>query len=221
MNEKELIVGKPSKKHRIMVLVIGIAFLVLFLVLYIFNVGGCRIMWYPIGWDSINDKPELGGFDTSIFDVMLADDSSYIIVSAALDIGIVLTIAGAIIFFSLTKIAITVTDKRVYGNSTWGRRVDLPLDSISAVALSALKGIAVATSSGTIKFKAIENNEEVHKTISDLLIERQGKAKTEATIKQEIYQSDADELVKFKELLDKGIITQEEYEAKKKQLLGL
>ena len=33
--------------------------------------------------------------------------------------------------------------------------------------------------------------------------------------------SGADEIVKYKELLDKGIITQEEYDAKKKQLLGL
>ena len=33
--------------------------------------------------------------------------------------------------------------------------------------------------------------------------------------------SNADELKKFKELLDLGIITQEEFDAKKKQLLGL
>ena len=33
--------------------------------------------------------------------------------------------------------------------------------------------------------------------------------------------SDADELKKFKELLDMGIISQEEFDAKKKQLLGL
>ena len=33
--------------------------------------------------------------------------------------------------------------------------------------------------------------------------------------------SSADELKKFKELLDDGVITQEEFDAKKKQLLGL
>lgn len=33
--------------------------------------------------------------------------------------------------------------------------------------------------------------------------------------------SSADEIKKFKELLDMGIITQEEFDAKKKQLLGL
>ncbi len=33
--------------------------------------------------------------------------------------------------------------------------------------------------------------------------------------------SNADEIKKYKELLDIGAITQEEYDAKKKQLLGL
>ena len=33
--------------------------------------------------------------------------------------------------------------------------------------------------------------------------------------------SDADEILKFKELLDAGVITEEEFEAKKKQILGV
>ena len=33
--------------------------------------------------------------------------------------------------------------------------------------------------------------------------------------------SSADELRKYKQLLDEGVITEEEFEAKKKQLLGL
>lgn len=42
-----------------------------------------------------------------------------------------------------------------------------------------------------------------------------------APVVQNILQSNADELAKFKQLLDSGAITQEEYDAKKKQLLGL
>ena len=38
---------------------------------------------------------------------------------------------------------------------------------------------------------------------------------------QTVAVSAADELKKFKELLDSGVITQEEFDAKKKQLLGL
>ena len=38
---------------------------------------------------------------------------------------------------------------------------------------------------------------------------------------QRDYQTLYDELKKFKELLDMGVISQEEFDAKKKQLLGL
>ena len=50
---------------------------------------------------------------------------------------------------------------------------------------------------------------------------RQKKAAPVAAVKQEIQHSGADELKKYKDLLDSGAITQEEFDAKKKQLLGL
>ena len=63
-------------------------------------------------------------------------------------------------------------------------------------------------------------NIDINNYVSDLIIERQIKSK-ETVIKQETSQSNADELKKYKDLLDSGIITQEEFEAKKKQLLNL
>lgn len=116
---------------------------------------------------------------------------------------------------------IVVTDKRVYGRAAFGIRVDLPIDSISAVAISFMHGITVTASSREISFKFIENNDEVHKIISTLLSERKDKNESMTTIKQEAVQSCADEIAKFKALLDEGAITQEEFDAKKKQLLGL
>ena len=94
---------------------------------------------------------------------------------------------------------------------------------ISAVGTSAFKGIAVATSSGTIKFAFMENRDNIHAEISKQLVARQSQNKktVDAIIRQEIPQSNADELRKYKELLDMGVITQEEFDAKKKQLLGL
>ncbi len=86
--------------------------------------------------------------------------------------GVIAIIVGLIIYVALSKVSITVTDKRVYGTATWGKRVDLPFDSISAVSTSAFKGIAVATSSGAIKFKGIENFADIHKEISKLLMRR-------------------------------------------------
>ena len=131
-----------------------------------------------------------------------------------------LAVIAAIIYYAAAKTELTVTNMRVYGKAMFGKRVDLPVDSISAVGTSFLKGIAVATSSGRISFLGLSNRDEIHQKISELLIARQGK-QTVTPIKQEIPQSNADELRKYKELLDSDIITQEEFDAKKKQLLGL
>lgn len=116
---------------------------------------------------------------------------------------------------------IIVTNKRIYGKAAFGRRVDLPLDAISAVGTGFFKSIIITTSSGKIKFSMMDNRDGLHRAISNLLIERQNKSVIATTVKQENPQSNADELKKFKELLDAGVITQEEFDTKKKQLLGL
>lgn len=127
-----------------------------------------------------------------------------------------------IIYFWLSKYSLVVTDKRIYGQTAFGRRVDLPVDTISSVGMSMFNGIAVGTSSGRVGFLLIKNRDELHAVISNLIIERQTQITSNAapTI-QQIVQSDADELKKYKALLDDGIITQEEFNAKKKEILGL
>lgn len=135
---------------------------------------------------------------------------------------VIFGVIAFIVYRAYSKIELTVTDKRVYGCATFGKRVDLPLDAISAVGTSSRNGIDVTTASGAIKFKYIMNHDELHSAISDLLVKRQSKPATATTtIKQEIPQSNADEIKKYKELLDTGVISQEEFDAKKKQLLCL
>ena len=130
---------------------------------------------------------------------------------------------GLFFTFLFARVEITVTDMRVYGKAAFGKRVDLPIDMISAVGQSSFSSVHIATSSGKLTFYNCKNRNEVYETISGLLIKRQQKSTTSATtvINQEIQQSNADELKKYKELLDQGIITQEEFDAKKKQLLNL
>lgn len=129
---------------------------------------------------------------------------------------------GILVYFWLHSYEMVVTDKRIYGRVAWGKRVDLPLDFVSATAtISLFKGISVSTSSGRIRFLIIKNAEEIYKIINNLLIERQSKKKAETIQETKPKTDNADELKKFKELLDSGVITQEEFEAKKKQLLGL
>lgn len=123
-----------------------------------------------------------------------------------------------IIFLWLSKFSMTITDKRVYGKAAFGKRVDLPVDLVSAVGTSWLKGIDVGTSSGKIHFKLVKNQDEIHTVLSNLLLERQQKTVSAKNVNST---SNADELKKYKDLLDIGAITQVEFEEKKKQLLNL
>ena len=136
-----------------------------------------------------------------------------------------LIVWGILLIFYLyvRKMELTVTDRRVYGKTVFGRQVDLPIDSISAVGLGIFRQIAVASSSGKIRFLFVDNRNEIHKVITGLLIERQ-QQKAGSSAKQSTptpQTGNADELKKYKELFDSGVITQEEFDAKKKQLLGL
>lgn len=78
-----------------------------------------------------------------------------------------------------------------------------------------------ASDENTITFTAQKNREaqEIHEYLNNKL--RELKTAKNTPIIQAAPTSAADELKKFKELLDMGVITQEEFDAKKKQLLGL
>ena len=130
---------------------------------------------------------------------------------------------GLIIYGWLHSYELIVTDKRIYGKVAFGKRVDLPLDSVSATAtIQTLKGISVSTSSGRISFLAIKNAKEIYEVINNLLIKRQNEKKPSEIIIQDTVKTDeADQIKKYKDLLDSGVISQEEFDAKKKQLLGL
>ena len=127
----------------------------------------------------------------------------------------VLLVAG-LIWLLLSNYELTVTDKRVYGKIKYVRRVDLPIDSISSVGTAWFKSLSLATSSGKVSFAMLKNRDEIHSIVSQLIVDRQKQA-----VKSEAGQSSADELKKFKDLFDSGVITQEEFDAKKKQILKL
>ena len=143
------------------------------------------------------------------------------VIFALLPVFVVTVVIPMLIYFWLHSYEMTVTDKRIYGKGAWGKRVDLPVDSVSAIStIRILKGVTVATSSGKIKFLVIKNANAIYEVLNNLLIERQTKKNEAATVTA----SNADEagqLKKYKDLLDSGVITQEEFDAKKKQLLGL
>ena len=134
--------------------------------------------------------------------------------------GMIVFIPGTIIFalfyFLARNMELIITDKRVYGKSSFGNRVDLPVDSISSISKNMLYGITVSTSSGKINWYMLANKEKVYSVLENIIIDRQKK-----TTNKKISSSAADELKKYKELLDDGAITKEEYNKKKKELLKL
>lgn len=137
---------------------------------------------------------------------------------------IVLMIGITFIKRAAKKCNLSVTQANVFGTAI-NKRVDLPIDSISAIGLGALKSISITTSSGSIKFLAIENRDDIHKVISKLLMARQNLKTTRVSPVSFPSQKDENnqlsKLKELKELLDMGVITQEEFDQKKKQLLGL
>ena len=139
-------------------------------------------------------------------------------------IAIIILIVGntLAVIISQFKSELTITDKRVYGIGIFGKRVDLPLDSISSIgSLHFFKGILISTSSGNIKFFGIKNFLDIHKIISELLIKRQESPTYKVTTTYAQSDTVSHELKNYKDLLDSEIITQEEFDTKKKELLGL
>lgn len=126
------------------------------------------------------------------------------------------------IVLSLRAVELILTDKKItIHNPIFNSTVELPVDSISAIAKTSIftEGIAVSTSSGRITCFYIDNRDKVYEELNALINKRQSTPSNMTVVKQDL--SNADELKKYKDLLDSGIITQEEFDAKKKQLLGL
>ncbi len=174
-------------------------------------------------WDSIIPECKYSYYSTGEdYATAIFMENDFVSALTILGFGIVVCIC---LFLMLNFYTITVTDKRIYGRLAFGKRVDLPIDFVTSVAkIQWLKGITILASSKKRKFLLIKNRNEIYNEINNLLIERQKKQYSvfvaNPTNTQTINNS-PDDLIKLKELLDKGIITQEEFDAKKKQILGL
>ena len=128
-----------------------------------------------------------------------------------------------LIYFLMSRCRIVVTEKNITGITVFGKKVVLPLHMISAYSTSKFFSvISITTASGSMRFPCIENNEKIANVLQELLNKRQKKTETqEDVIPQTSSSTNLDDLVKLKRLLDDGIITQEEFNAKKKEILKL
>ena len=157
----------------------------------------------------------------SIKDAILHPSVS--MVGTFIDIGFLALIVCIIISIWLFSYEMRVTDKKIYGKSSFGKKVFIAKETIFDVEKSIFSGITVSTFSGDVVFRFIKNREDVYNAIKQL-IEGKNKPSISPDDTLEFQNSKRDfveELKKYKELLDDGIITQEDFDAKKKQLLGL
>ena len=106
---------------------------------------------------------------------------------------------------------VTVTNKKVLGVSSKFTKADVLIEHIEAVNLVNSYCFTLKTTAGLMyAFEGYKNAPEIVKVIRELL-----SPETEET------ENDISALKQYKDLLDSGVITQEEFDAKKKQLLGL
>ena len=114
-----------------------------------------------------------------------------------------------------------ITENNVKGKTFGGKEVVLPLHMVSSYSTERfLSIVAVATASGITKFALIGNIKEIGTVLAQKINERQQNTQINAKANENTSNA-MDDLVKLKSLMDAGIISQEEFDAKKKQLLGL
>lgn len=132
------------------------------------------------------------------------------------------------------RCSLTVTDNQIYGNVNIlfsSKKLQMPLDKLDNIMTSngiidKIRGgetIIVSSNSGKIKFPYVYNAAEfVNATLAAKEQHNASKAPQQIAANTPVVpQSNTDELKKYKDLLDSGVITQEEFDSKKKQLLGL
>lgn len=221
MDEKILIEAK-FKKNYVSLILLGLAIFFILLALIVASSvysNGEEYKSYRYGYSGILPYKRIyASFGAFFAGEFFEQAFGYLMIAVAPAF-----VLAALFLFLLFRCELVVTDKRVYGKAAFGIRIDLPINKISSIGLGMklFSSVAVATSSGKIKFYLLENREDVYQTISNAIANIETPI-AEINNKQNssFAGSAADELKKYKELLDSGIITQEEFDAKKKQLLG-
>lgn len=221
MEQNIVIKGTPQKnKPALITIIVGVVLLLTSFVVasYVFdNVDGYKYFGYGIGgwytWCVIYDF-EFGEFFIGEF-FNFECYYGYMIM-----LGVVALIVGIIMKSNTEKCEITVTNEAISGKLPHGKAVHIPLNQITAINRSSFNGVSITSIGNVSNFHCIENREEVMKAISYLLANPQ-QSSAQPTKSASANGSEAEQLKRLKDLLDSGVLTQEEFDTKKKQILGL
>lgn len=220
MEQNIVIEGTPQKnKPALITIIVGAVLLLASFIVasYVFeNCEGYEYFGYGYGgyyyWCVIYDT--FGEFFTAEF-FNFECFFGYMIM-----LGVVALIVGVIMKFNTEKCEITVTNEAICGKLPRGKEVQIPLNQITAINRSSFSGVSITSIGNVSNFHCIENREEVMKAISYLLANPQ-QSSVQPTQSASANDGEAEQLKRLKDLLDSGVLTQEEFDTKKKQILGL
>ena len=221
MEQNIVIKGTPQKnKPALILLIAGLSLVLISLIvaswaydevdLYMYFGFGVSD-WFP-GWIKYDDS-----FIDFFFGEFFNFDCYY---GYMIMLGVVALIVGIIMKSNTEKCEITVSNEAISGKLPHGKTVHIPLNQITAINRSSFNGVSITSIGNVSNFHCIENREEVMKAISYLLANPQ-QSSMQPTQSASANGSEAEQLKRLKDLLDSGVLTQEEFDAKKKQILGL
>ena len=221
-NENIIVKGTPKKnKIALIILLSGIAVAVISFIVasyYFNNVDGYESFGFGYGgWYTYCVI-----YDFDFFDFYFSEFFGSCIHGYMLIAGVIAIVVGLIMKFNTEKCEITVTNHRIFGKLARGEEVNIPLNQVTGVHSCSFDGVSVASIGNVSDFHCIANHKEVIKAISYILANPQGMGVSSPQRGETSgVSNEAEQLKRFKDLLDSGIITPEEFAAKKKEILGL
>ena len=128
-------------------------------------------------------------------------------------------IIHATMYFSARNNCITLTNYKITGVYNRHLSLNIPIDSISSVSKGWQGSLCITCAGNKYNIMFVGNRDDFCSYLNELLSKRTQQTMSEHSAKTSI--PSYEEIEKLKHLLDNGVISQEEFEAKKKQLLGL
>ena len=147
---------------------------------------------------------------TNLISYYLDNYISFIIIYGIICVAVLLIN----IFYALSrKVKIIVSDDSVVYEKFTGKSKQFMIKDITSVETTGLSGLKILGNNIKVKTLLLKNNGELKNYIVDLISKKSNDNLKKTSI--------ADELEKYKKLLDSGAITKEEYTKKKEKLLDL
>lgn len=128
----------------------------------------------------------------------------------------IMLLIGSILYIADKKTELVIYENEIIGKKIDGKTVQFLLKDIKSVETTKTQGLKITGAGIKYDIHLIENAEEMKNILMDMLAKVQHEQPVVAVV-----DSSANDIKEYKELLDAGIITQEEFDKKKKQLLGL